>query len=305
MLATEFGFYPVRYNVSSPTFEIATLDDFDEQVKLVMDGPTVERDWIYAPPREQISLGIPGTRILPYASRVFGLPKTHRLMHSYDDPKRSAFLIWVFGFLVGMKLSESEKGHLDAAPLRPGTSNDVVWCGDSLGRALSKADQFFDRHAHEPKIERAMRAVIHSYLLADLPTLLDFEQFLHLYTAVDAAYAAYGHINGAPSKRVFHSERIAYLCEQLRISLPWWAEKASPYVAERRNETIHEGLFLGEPWGFATFGDEKNRDSKQRMILLELQKLMSRIVMALLDVRDETYLQSKVDDRQRHGIHLS
>ena len=44
MLATEFGFYPVRYNASSPTFEIATLDDFDEQVKLVMDGPTVERD---------------------------------------------------------------------------------------------------------------------------------------------------------------------------------------------------------------------------------------------------------------------
>lgn len=304
MLATEFGFYPVRYDVTLPTFEIATLDDFDEQVKLVMNEPTVERDWIYAPPREQLSLGIPSTRTLPYASRVFGLPRTHRLTHPSDDPKRSSFLIWVFGFFAGMRLSESEAGHLDAAPLRPGTSNDVVWCGESLEKALSKADQFFASHSGEPKIERAMRAVVHSYLLADLPILLDFERFLHLYTAVDAAYAAYGHIYGAPSKRVSHSERIAYLCEQLRLSLPWWAEKASPYVAERRNETIHEGLFLGEPWGFATCGDAKNRDSQQRMILLQLQKLMSRVIMALLGVRDETYLQSKVDDRQRHGIRL-
>ncbi len=43
---------------------------------------------------------------------------------------------------------------------------------------------------------------------------------------------------------------------------------------------------------------------KYQMILLEFEKLMCRIVMALLDVRDETYLKSRVDDRQKHGIHL-
>jgi hypothetical protein len=304
MASTEFGFYPVRYDVKLAKFEITTLDDFNERVESVISDSRVHADWIYAPLCEVKSLGVPGTRNLPYTSRVFALPKTHRLTHTSEDPKRLSFLIWVFGFLVGIRMSDQKAGFLDAATLRPGMSNDVVWCGRSLQLALTKADDFFECNTRQPAVELAIRAVIHSYLLAHLPTLLDFERFLYLYTAVDAAFAAHNHLHCKTAKVVSHKKRIAYLCESLGLPTPWWADCNTPYVAQRRNETIHEGLFFGEPWGFMTFGCTQESEMKHRMILLELQKLMCRIIMALLDVRDETYLKSAVDDRQRHGINL-
>jgi hypothetical protein len=304
MATTDFGFYPIRYDVNVGSFEIITLGDFDDAVTRVMSDPGVHKDWIYAPLREQASLGISGTRTLPYVSRVFGLPKTHRLTHTSDDEKRLTFLVWVFGFFVGMRMSNLEAGFLDAAALRQGTSTDMVWCGDSLQKAMLTADDFYETHKAKSEIERAIRAVIHSFLLADLPTLLDFEQFLHLYTAADAAYAVHTHIYGEPKQKPSHAARIAHLCEQLKIPTPWWADRNSKYVATQRNNAIHEGLFFGEPWGFTIFGGTTQADPRERMVLLELQKLMCRILMAMLGVRDETYLQSAVDDRQRHGVHL-
>ncbi len=220
MASTEFGFYPISFNLKLAEFEITTLDDFDESVERVMSDSSVYAGWIYAPLREVISVGAPGTRTLPYTSRVFALPKTHRLTHTSDDPKRLSFLVWVFGFFVGMRMSDNEAGFLDAAALRPGTSNDVVWCGHSLQSALSKADAFFEFHAGQPKVELAMRAVIHSYLLADLPTLLDFERFLYLYTAVDAAFAIRKDLQKEPTKGVSHGDRIAYLCRSLGLPTP-------------------------------------------------------------------------------------
>jgi hypothetical protein len=303
-VAVKFGFYPIRYDVKLPKFEIATLEDFDKSVERVMSDSGVHADWIYAPLREVKSLGVSGTKTLPFTSRVFGLPKTHRLIHTSDDPTQLSFLVWVFGFFTGLRMSDQEAGFLDAAALRPGTSNDVVWCGQSLQTALSKADAFFEQHAGRPEVALAIRAVIHSYMLADLPTLLDFERFLHLYTAVDAAFAVRRHLHKESTKGVSHAERIAYLCESLGLPIPWWADRSSPYVAQRRNETIHEGLFFGEPWGFTTFGGVERSEMKHQMVILELQKLLCRVIMALLGVRDEVYLKSRVDDRQRHGIHL-
>lgn len=213
MATTEFGFYPSRFDVNLGVFKIATLDDFEGSLSRVMSDPGVHRDWIYAPLREQISFGIAGTRTLPYVSRVFGLPKTHGMTHTSNDESRLAFLVWVFGFFVGMRMSNLDAGFLDAAALHHGTSNDLVWCGDSLQKALVAADDFYQLHQSKPQIERSIRAVIHSFLLADLPTLLDFEQFLHLYTAADAAYAAHTHIYGEPKQQPSHAARIAYLCE--------------------------------------------------------------------------------------------
>ena len=145
---------------------------------------------------------------------------------------------------------------------------------------------------------------MHSYLASDVPTLLDYERFIHLYTAIDACYAAQGLIAGPPKKRQNHGERIAYLCEELGVPVPWWADRNSHFVATQRNETLHEGLFFGEPWGFSIFGGDQHNDPKQHMLLLEMQNLTCRIVIALLGVRDREYLTSSVSDRQRHGLRL-
>jgi hypothetical protein len=58
MARTDFGFYPIRYDVKLLKFEIATLDGFDETVERVLSDPGVYWDWIYAPLREVKSLGI-------------------------------------------------------------------------------------------------------------------------------------------------------------------------------------------------------------------------------------------------------
>jgi hypothetical protein len=201
-------------------------------------------------------------------------------------------------------MSDQEAGFLDATPIRPGVSNDIIWFGNSLMIALDIADGFFSAHSATPKIETSIRAAIHSYLLADIPTLLDYERFIHLYTTVDACFAVRGLMCSPPKKRISHAERIAYLCDELSLPLPWWADPTSPYVAAQRNETLHEGLFFHEPWGFSIFGGERHDDPKNQMLLLEMQHLTCRILLALLGIQDRQYLTSSISDRQRHGLML-
>ncbi len=303
-MSVDFGFYPVQLDAKYRDIEIKTLDGLESTIQAVMSQPCVEGSWVYAPPKRVRSFGFESERALPYPSRVFGLPKTHLLSHSTDDPVRLRFLVWCFGFFVGMRMSDQEAGFLDATPIRPGVSNDIIWFGNSLMIALGLADAFFSAHIATPKIETSIRAAIHSYLLAEIPTLLDYEKFIYLYTAVDACFAVRKLICGPPKKWISHRERIAYLCDELSLPVPWWADPISPYVTAQRNETLHEGLFFDEPWGFSIFGGERHEDPKNQMLLLEMQHLTCRILIALLGIQDRQYLTSPISDRQRHGVML-
>jgi hypothetical protein len=302
-MSVDFGFYPEALDVDYRDFQIKTRNDFDSNVKAVKSDSSIDGDWIYSPPRQLRDFGTDSIKVLPYPSRVFGLPKTHTLTHKADDHARLRFLVWCFGFLVGMRISDQEAGFLDATPIKPGVNNDIAWLGNSLMIALGLADDFFTANAAVPRIELAIRSAMHSYLTSDIPTLLDYERFIHLYTAIDACFAVHGFIAGPPKKKVFHhAERIAYLCEKLDIPVPWWAERNSSFVAKERNETLHEGLFFGEPRGFSIWGGKQHNDPKQQMLLLEMQKLTCRIVIALLGVQDREYLRSSVSDRQRYAL---
>src|SRR6201999_1505717 len=108
----EFGFYPERLDVNYCDIRIETLDNFDAQVQAVKSSPFVEGAWIYAPPRQSRDFFTDVIRFLPYPSRVFGLPKTHRLIHRINEPERIRFLVWCFGFFEGMRMSDSEAGFL-------------------------------------------------------------------------------------------------------------------------------------------------------------------------------------------------
>ncbi len=81
----------------------------------------------------------------PYSARVFGLPMTHVLEHqSADSDENVNFLIWCLGFLLGLRLTNTEAGFLDATPIKAGTLHDIVWFGkDSIPKALGFADQFW------------------------------------------------------------------------------------------------------------------------------------------------------------------
>ena len=303
-MRVDFGFYPVPLDADYRDIQIETRADFESSVNAVKSQPSVEGDWIYSPPREVRAFGTNSVKILPYSSRVFDLPKTHTLTHPTNDCVRLRFLIWCFGFFVGMRMSDQENGFLDATPIKPGVSNDIVWFNDILMMALGAADDFFAANATTPKVQLAVRAAVHSYLTSDIPTLLDYERFIHLYTAIEACYMARVLVAGQPKRKPTHAQRIAYLCEEFRLPVPWWADRNSAFVATQRNATIHEGLFFGEPWGFSIFGGTQHNDPKQQMLLLEMQKLTCRIVIALLGVEDRVYLTSSLSDRQRHGFRL-
>ena len=303
-MSVDFGFYPLRVDTHCDNFQIKTRDDFESNVTAVNSDSRIERDWIYPGPKELYIFGTGTTRLLPYPSRIFGLPKTHILTHKTDDPVRCRFLIWCFGFFVGMRMSDQQAGFLDATPIKPGVSNDIVWIGDSLMIALGIADEFFASHAGVSKVELTIRAAMHSYLTSDVPTLLDYEKFVHLYTAIDACYAAHRLITGETKNAPSHKGRIAYLCEKLGLSMPWWADGNNPLVTKQRNETLHEALFFGEPWGFSIWGGNYQSDPEQQSILLQIQKLTCRILIALLGIEDREYLASSVSDRQRYGVRL-
>jgi hypothetical protein len=212
----------------------------------------------------------------------FGLPKTHALDHASpegDDHLR--FLIQCFGFFVGMRMSDTEAGFLDATPIKPGKASDMVWLGDSLMSAIGFADQFWFANAQNQRISTVMRGVIHNYFLAATPTLLDFERFIYLYVALEGCHYARALIHGQNPRKGTHGERIANLCTAYTMPIPKWADPAqagTPGVATFRHETLHEGLFFDEPFGFQIFGGNTVRLPEHEGLLLEMANLISRIV---------------------------
>src|SRR5712691_11475603 len=143
----DFGFYPLEFDRELVDITIRTLDGLEESVRGVMQCGGIENDWCYAPPQRVQCFG-GEIRTLPYPSRVFGLPKTHALDHaSPQSDDHLCFLIQCFGFFVGMRMSDSEAGFLDATPVKPGKTTDMVWLGDSQMKAVGFADQFWRTHS--------------------------------------------------------------------------------------------------------------------------------------------------------------
>jgi hypothetical protein len=301
----KFGFYPHPFDKTLGELTIFTLEDLPGKVHAVADCGHIENDWLYAPPGRRQGLG-GGVKVLPYSARVFGLPHTHDLTHaSSNDEDHLRFLIQCLGFFVGMRMSSTEAGFLDATPIRTGKASDMVWMRDSLEKALGHADAFWLSHAGNRRIEAAIRGIIHSYFLSRRPTLLDFEIFTHLYVALEGCHYVHAVCSGKNPRGRTHSQRIADLCKVFAMTVPPWADSAAGtlHVAVRRNETLHEGLFFDEPLGFQIYGG-KTRTRQDAHVLLEMAHLVSRFVLALLGMAKSSYVASPVDTRQMMGVEI-
>lgn len=300
----DFGFYPSDFDKTSGPIAIATLPDLDDKIKDVSGSEYVEGKWIYSPPAQVRDMFSERVKTMPYSARVFPLPKTHRLFHTNSQgPAHLHFLVFCFGFFAGMRMSDVEAGFLDATPIAPGVAHDMVWLGDSLFTAVEYADRFWTAHAATPHIEAAMRGAIHSYFISQTPTLLEFEKFIYLYTALEGCHYVRSMIWGQDPRKLPHNERIARLCKEFSISMPSWADPKNPLVANQRHATLHEGLFFDEPLGFQLVGG-RNRDIEDGMLLLQMAALTSRLMIALLGMGTCDYVRSSVDTRQRHGVRM-
>lgn len=303
----EFGYLPQPRELTCGNISIAQLDDAPEQITEIRSSPQVLKDWYYAPPSGAHDMLRDRTIAHPYSTRVFTLPKTHRLDHATcDDPDHLDFLVWCLGFFEGLRLTTFEAGYLDATPIKAGKLTDFVLMGGTTScDAIDLAERFWTDNAASPRRTKRLIGIIHSLFLAQNPNHLPFETFSYLYMALDACFKLTCDLHGTTS-RSGHAARVAWTCGQFNMPIPTWA--ASPrgqgtQISTVRNDTIHEALFFDEPLGFVTYGGHA-QSSGQQNVPLQMMALVCRFIVALLGKPDADYVRSAVNTRQRIGLKL-
>jgi hypothetical protein len=292
----EFGYYPESIIVDTESIKIKNLPELDRKIAEVSGSSHVEGDWIYAP--HGTILNSNGRTIeRPYQARIFGLPKTHSFEHSRtDDEGQAVFLLWVISFILGIRLTSTQAGFLDATPIRPGTLVDfiLVPMKEQIRRSLELAEVFWADNRTDREYAKGFTAAVHALFLGQSPQHLQFESFMFLYIGLDACYALAAKL-GKVRGRLPHKRRIGAMCDAFAIRTPEWADA----VACLRNFTLHEGIFVEQPLGFGVQGMGSARN-----ILLEMQCLICRLLVAMLGASDADYIQTPIDTRQLHILDL-
>lgn len=306
-IATEFGFYPREWNTKTDRFTIKTLPGLQEAVAALAKNPDVARDWIYSGPQQVRDWGTGTVRTLPYSARIFGMPKTHALtLHEARTQSDLDFVVWCLSLLAGMRLTTTERGFLDATPIKPGKLVDFnQGLGDEATMAGLALD-YLDQYKASPLAAKRFIAIIHALFLAKYPQNLPFERFQYLYSALDGCYKlTFDRLK--PAKTVAHGTRIQWMCESHGLPVPAWALHklgTGSTVATIRNATVHEALFFDEPLGFSVYGGN-HAPSDHGLELLQMEGLVTRLLFAILGRADMAYVKSAIDSRQRQKLDLT
>lgn len=95
----EFGFCAVPLDIKAGPVTISPLPDLETSGESVRATDYVENNWIYTPPQPAPDLMGDNARERPYASRVFGLPKTHVIEQSAVTSEGDLdFHVWALSF---------------------------------------------------------------------------------------------------------------------------------------------------------------------------------------------------------------
>ena len=299
-----FGFYPKPLGVDVGPIRVRCVPDFDEVVAGVLECNSVDNGWIYAPLQQTHDFMSGQIRERPFSARVFGLRKTHIFEHAKaTGEEHLAFHLWALSFFLGMRLSATDAGFVDATSIKPGALVDFVLLGRSLEQGIDLGEDFWIRNSGDPRNAQRFAAAVHALFLAQYPQALQFEEFINLYAAIDACYALTKALR-SPKAKHGHNERIDWMCGELGVKTPIWAQvqtagAGGTVVSALRNDALHEALFAHEPLGFAVHGVGAHEN-----ITLEMNALVCRLLVALIGGKDSSYLASPVDTRQRHGLSL-
>jgi hypothetical protein len=297
----DFGFLPLRLTLTGGGISIETRADFDETISDLEKGEGIEGDWLYAPPQLLRTFG-GAVREMPYPSRVFGLPKTHIISGvGTDEIEHLKFHVWVLSFFLGMRLTTTDAGFLDATSIKPHKLIDFYISQPHLPKALALAEAFWLAHRHDPARAKRWVAAVHALFVAQCPRCLQFEEFIYLYAALDACYALAASTR-ASVRKIPHSRRVSWMCGLFGITPPDWAQSLpteDPEIAVLRNATLHEALFMDEPLGFALHGVGSNRN-----LLLEMKALICRLLVALIGGEANIYVKSPVNTRMMYSLDL-
>lgn len=305
-VSAEFGYYPATCDIESEQFSIQTLPDHRQTVSSVVEDENVIEDWLYPGPQTRLHFVSGIVRSMPYSSRVFGLPKTHALtLHKSKNQDDLDFVVWCLSFFIGMRLTTTEAGFLDATTVKPHKLVDFVLHRSTLNEAVHLTLNFLEQERDTPRATKRVAAVIHALYLAQYPQSLPFERFQYLYMALDGCFKLIEAKEEA-ILRVPHARRIQWMCEKFDIPIPEWAKSkvgASP-LSTARNDAIHEALFFDEPLGFSMYGGNK-RDGDPTNVTLQMKAMVCRLLVAILGGADTTYVKSPVNTRMIHSLELS
>lgn len=304
--SAEFGYYPKMYNVTTERFSIQTLANFEENLERIKNDPNLQKDWIYPGPALQHDFITGKTRALPYTARIFSLPKTHVLTlfksHNIDDLD---FVVWCLSFFTGMRLTITEAGFLDATPIKQGKLVDFVLSDCTLEDIINLALDYIEPELENFRPTKRVIAAIHTLFLSQFPQNLPFERFQYLYMALDTCFKIIA-TKSKPNKKLNHAQRIQWMCEKFDIPIPSWAttndDKSDISIV--RNDTIHEALFFDEPLGFSIYGGNQPTTNSAN-ILLQMQHLVCRLLVAILGKPDTHYVKTSVESRQRQPLRLN
>ncbi len=292
----EFGFYPQPLEIKAGPVTVSSLPNIERTASDMLTDDGIENNWVYALPQQHREFVSGKIRELPYASRVFRLPKTHLIEHAEaTSGDHLDFHLWALSFFVGMRLTATEAGFLDATPLKSGMLVDFILHGSSLTHAVKLAEVFWTTNCAKRRQAQRFEAAVHALFLGQNPQNLGFERFVYFYMAIDACYKLAQELR-QPSNYPSHARRIKWMCCQFSIKTPPWVDS----VAAIRNDTLHEALFVSEPLGFAGLGGTPTN----RYLTLEMQALVCRLLVALIGGADTTYIRSPVNTRQRHRLNL-
>mgnify|MGYP003590517370 FL=1 len=286
-ISTEFGYYPKSYNVDTERFSVKTLESLKHSVTEVENSPNVYNCWFYE------------GKIPP--ERIFNLPKTHVLtLKNSKNNDDLPFVVWCLSFFSGMRLTTTECGFLDATPIQPEKLVDFILIGCRLEDVINLALDYLGSEKDDPLAPKRVAAAIHCLFLAQYPKNLQFEKFHYLYMALDTCYKLV-ESKFKPKQKPNHTQRVEWTCTTLGIPIPSWAETKSD-ISKIRNNAIHEALFGGEPLGFSLHGGTNLNNLN---IILEMQNLICRLLVAILGKPKIDYVQTPVNTRQRQGLKLN
>lgn len=296
----DFGWYPSPLDSGVDNIKFTTLPEIEEKTTYVKENHRVERGWIYAGPA-RIYVTAQGSLDISFHSRVFSLPKTHTISHSSaDNDEHLIFLVWALSFFVGMRLTTTEAGFVDATPVQSAKLVDFTLSAHERMRAVALAEAFWQANKLKPHRAKLWIAALHALYLGQSPLALEFERFIYLYGAIDTCYRLAQEFYPGSAR---HEDRVEWICDKVKIQTPPWACKLplasasskGTIISNIRNYTIHESLFIDAPLGFAVLGEG------DEMITLQMEALICRFVVALLGDSGSKYVHSPVDTGQAHG----
>lgn len=300
----KFGFYPKFVEIKTDCFSVSTLQDCESVIKHLKDHPNADNGWIYAGQQETQDLqGI--VRKKPYSGRVFSLPKTHTLALNGDFSREDLdFVIWCLSFFTGIRLTTTQAGFLDATPTKLGTLVDFCVSGSSEQDAIQLALNFLGKQNLHPFECMRIAAVIHALFLSQRPQSMHFEKFQYLYMALDGCFSIMWDRRDKTKKlqKPTHANRVKWVCEKFEIMPPFWADGENSIVSTR-NENFHEAIFFGQPLGFSAYGATQSSPNHNN-ILLQMEALICRFLVAILGVNDENYILSGLNSREIHPLKL-